>query len=171
MKYLHEDKDPFNKYGTRNAGNTGITHYNCLSYAFHTYSWARPYRDFEDRMGYVENILEDPRISYDDCAEILLEEDVEWILKNMNDRARIIYDEDEDLEEDEYLVAFREFVGEDCENWGCNDTDFHAMIRIDGEWYEKCGTRGPKKVKRPWYNDMGFEYNSSTAYFAVKDIR
>ena len=167
LNYLREKTDPFNEQGLRNVNNTDVDEYNCLSYALGTYAWTRPYEKYEDRLDEVVSMIMDDDMTYEECANFLLEKDTQWLLDNAPDKVRLVHDESE-LNEDECLIAFREYAGRDI--WGDIDTDFHATIKLDGEWYEKCGAHSPKKTDEMsmWQNDSGYFYNSDTAYFAIK---
>jgi len=165
---LSEEADPLNKKGTRHSQNTSIRDYNCLSYATRTFGWSMPYEDFEERAEDVRDILR--TCDYDECADILLELDTEVLLEMYGDKIRKVNKGDK-LNDDEVLMAFREYVGDDYFEEDEFDTDFHAIVRLDGEWYEKCGENPPRQVNldEPWVNPSGFYYNSRTAFFAVKE--
>lgn len=174
MKILTPQQDPLNKKGTRNAVNTDLSDYNCMAYALGSlYCWARPYSYSPDER--EDEIIEMMQyMTVKECANYLLKKDKENILNTLKGRIREI-SYDEIVEDDEIVVAFREYVKyfDDAEfnEFPFVDFDFHFIVRLGDDWYEKCGAGEPNKVDydNVWMNSEGFEYNSDTVYFAIKE--
>ena len=75
-----------------------------------------------------------------------------------------IIDSENELKDNEYLVAFR--LAED---------DFHFLRKFDdGKWYEKSGCCGEvleycNDIEETWFSQFGcIEYDSEIVYFAVE---
>lgn len=178
--YLNQWQDPSNSEHTRNAGNTPVDDYNCGGFALGTFSWFMPYYSSEERENSVDEMIEDG-VSRRDIMDTLTEEDIDYILDNVDDIYRIR--RPSDAPKDTRVIAYRvtlspcgtnndERDAEDM-NLGSYFLDFHFRVRINGYWFEKNGFEDIKPCKfeeGDWdCGDNLLYYDGQIIYFAMPE--
>ena len=125
-----------------------IEDFNCGGFALKTYDLYLPYEDkTKDFAIYFDDKIEELYYSGLSLKEIeneILEETVEYMLKNFPKKLRVIKNFS-DLKDTEELIAYRiglEIFSNEDEigkyYTGC-DGDFHFKVLRDGHWLEKFG--------------------------------
>lgn len=141
--------------------------YNCGSFALDLLRWYIPYEDEDDREEYMNELWEND-YSTDEIADILAEADWDYILRDCPWLTPI--EDPSEAADHERVIAYRTYVKE--ESWGL-DEDFHFQVRINGFWFDKCGSEeirflGKDTQYGPW--DSGeLVYTSATFYAKVKE--
>ena len=145
------------------------------------YDWILPYdrgdeEDEEDaRCDFVYNKNQEGDYTNTDLANMLLEEDIEYLLETYEDLIDNL-DSLEEADDDDIVIAYRVCVYNNVDWFDCCDvvTDFHFKLRVDGQWYEKQGGAPVHecdlKPDEFWYipGDDEIEYNSDIHYFRRK---
>lgn len=147
-------RDPYNKKGKRNENNTSQYDYNCGGYAFKTFSWLHPSKDYDtNNYGACRNAYQRAKVRKV-CIKHLLS-----TIPNI----RVIKRTDT-IADDEYRVAFR-----------LTDFDFHFLREEkDGTWTHKPGSSAISKFEgnpfgKKWMRPDGTYYYGKIVLFAVKD--
>jgi hypothetical protein len=162
------DTDPMNFNHARHLRNTPKRFYNCGGFALGTFSWYCPYeRGFDPLEDGFETDLENYLITRI-CVSTMLREFADlrqlWELRFASLKeieANLV----EQLEEDEYLIAFRI----------SDDGDFHyAKKASNGVWYHKMGAR--ERIERTTFAEINEDYwldryNGIVCYFAKKKTK
>lgn len=103
--------------------------YNCGGFALNCLNWYLPYEDYYIDIASVYDDFDCGKLSEYAAMKEITNRMVDFMLQDFNN-LRLI-DSEEDLLEDEYIIAFR---------IGFADDDFHYCRRTDeGFWYHKTG--------------------------------
>ena len=157
---------------------------NCGAFALDLTSWFAPYihEDYENENKFEEEgdadrftcyerdhriaELIDEGYSAEEVADLAVEYDWEFILRTCPWLEPINSVEDADL--DDRIIAYRLMCHyeEGWTTWDVvDDMDYHFRVRIDGVWYEKCGS-GPIRKLGYMYNEADWHcgYDDSLVY-------
>ena len=150
---------------------------NCGSFALNLLKWYVPYGswtddgyDMDEREDWMHEMWEND-CPMEDIEEFVLERDWEHILKDCPWLVPI-----ESLDEsaaDDRIIAYRLYVKDEG---GLLDDDFHFRVRINGFWFDKCGTEkirflGTEADEEPWESeDSDLIYTSSIKYAKFKEL-
>ena len=137
------------------------TNCNCGSFALNLTTWFTPYLDNEleeERMPecdyteeardcFIEDCL-DEGLSEEEIIEELIEKDWEFILAVCPFLRPIKL---KDARPGDRVIAYRLMLRTEEDSWGdryISDQDFHFRVRIDGYWFEKCGSNSVVILRR-----------------------
>lgn len=156
--------------------------YNCGGYALKTFDWYRPYIGSPEKMESLIDKMVQTGMKKSDVEEILLDYFESKMLNEFPKMRRL--KQIEDATNDEDVIAFRITLSISysqslkmnfLDNW-----DFHFMLKIDNEWFEKLGWENIRKHKNN-INDVwmgnddentddgySFRYDSKIRYYAKK---
>ena len=146
---------------------------NCGSFALNTTTWFSPYGigDYTDekRTSIIEEMMWEG-YSREDIMDIILDMDVEAILEGCPWLESITLDEATAADR---VVSYRLSFDEDAFECGEIDEDFHFRVRINGFWFEKCGSEpirfcGIYKEEEIWKSSYSLVYDSDVRYFRFK---
>ena len=141
---------------------------NCGSFALDLLKWYVPCVNSDDREDYMNELWEND-YSPEDIAEIIVEADWAWILEDCPWLEPI--KDPSEAATHERVVSYRVYVNDDG---GYLDDDFHFQVRINGFWFDKCGTEeirflGTETIYEPWESGDGLVYTSTIKYAKVKE--
>ena len=180
---LDHREDPFNTKKTRTENNTKGYFYTCGGYALETFSWFCPYKT-DNRDEYIYDLLVDG-FTPKEIIDILLEEDVKYMLDAFGKNIRLISNINE-LEEKEIGIAYRIHLEQfedvptehnyyDDEGYSFYfDYDFHFRKYNNGIWSEKSGSSRIKEIEWDSNSTEGWEvtptliYTGPIVFFALK---
>lgn len=181
--YLNQWQDPSNSEHTRNAGNTSVNEYNCGGFALGTFSWFMPYYSTDERESHINELI-DEGYTRREIMDILTEEDIDFILDNVDNITRIA--RPEDAAPGSRVIAYRVTIspfGYDLDERDNEDAiyedslfiDFHFRARIDGYWFEK---NGDGDIGMCHFEEGGWDcggsmlyYDGPIVYFAIPELR
>lgn len=151
---------------------------NCGSYALNLLDWFTPFErneadeegDWDERFQHIIDVHLVTK-SKEDTIKLVLEEDVEFMLRSLPELRRI--QSPEEGETNERVIAYRLMVI--LNEYGeVTDTDFHFRVRINDKWSEKCGSCPiqdccfDEDITSPWI-DGSLKYEGEIAYFAMPE--
>lgn len=156
--------------------------YNCGGYALKTFDWYRPYTGSPERMESIIDKMVQTGMNKRDVEETLLDYFESKMLNEFPKMRRL--KQIRDAAEDEDVIAFRITLStsysQSLKMNFLNDWDFHFMLKIDNEWFEKLGWEDVRKHKNN-VNDIWIDnddededeqyyhrYDSKIRYYAKK---
>lgn len=153
--YLNDNKDITFQKAVSAPGRKDTHHlyYNCGGYALGTYTWVMPISDWDlNPFNLVCDYYDEKEMREvtDYCLNVLL---------NEIEELRVLQSQDDDLLENEVLIAFRI----------SNDGDFHFMRQEKNEnfWRHKRGNKPCEKfygdIYKPWFD----RYDGPLIFFAL----
>ena len=101
--------------------------------------------------------------------ETLLALDQQSLLRACSWIEPVLFNE---IRPEDRVVAYRLYLNEDDLDVGLLDDDFHFRVRLNGEWWEKCGedlVRTCDMEEDPWYVSPVLKYDSEIVYFRFKN--
>lgn len=164
---------------------------NCGSFALGLTTWFVPYIDeadedeFDERDAFsyteierTERLIEalEEGVAIDELLEATIDKDWDFILSACPWLKPIKYEDIEKTAPNEQIIAYRLYIDpeQECSTWMIvDDMDFHFRVRIDGEWYEKCGG-GPVcrlgtdiDILEPWEGPGNIVYDGPIRFAKV----
>ena len=164
---LTPSEDPMNSCQTRNENNMPIMKYNCGGFALGTYSWYQV--NHGDNFDLEEDLFYNSTLNDDEVREEILKNNIDYLLDDFEGDLRLLDSADDEIEDDEELIAYRICCYMD-EFENIVD-DFHFRVKRNGKWYEKQGSSEPCECEfseDPWTDGSALWYGSRIAYFAYR---